>query len=62
MIVSLILVAAYVWAVMVYSDSPDRLSLRRTVTAPVTLVLILIAVLLVYLVNLLAGTEAEVHL
>ncbi len=62
MTITLILVACYLWALMVYSDAPEKLSFRRAIFAPITLSLIFVAVLLVTLVNLLIGTEIEVQL
>ena len=58
----LILIACYVWTLMVVSDSPATLSSRRAITAPITICLILCAVLLVWVSNLFSGMDSEVML
>ena len=56
----LILIASYVWTLMVMSNDPSMLDPRRAITAPLTLCLILCAMLLVWVSNLFSGLDSGV--
>jgi len=58
----LILIACYLWALMVYSNEPSQLSARRGIAAPVAACLLLSASLLVWLSNALSGLDSEVQI
>ena len=58
----LILIACYVWTLMVVSSDPNALDERKAITAPLTICLMLCAMLLVWLSNLFSGMDSEVML
>ena len=62
MTIILILVACYVWTLMVMSNNPSQLDARKAITAPLTICLMFCAMLLVWLSNALSGLDSEVLL
>jgi hypothetical protein len=58
----LILVACYLWTIMVYADDPVRqLDERKAITAPVSFCLLACAMFLVWLSNQLNGMDSEIY-
>ena len=58
----LFLIACYVWTLMVVSNNPSELDARKAISAPLTICLMLCAMLLVWLSNLFSGMDSEVML